>query len=47
MAPLLKTNVHTHTARRAKSEAAKEADFDEHRYDVRAFGCDGHYGCEL
>jgi hypothetical protein len=39
--------MHTHTARRAKSEAAKEADFDEHRYDVRAFGCDGHYGCEL
>ena len=24
--------MHTHTARRAKSEAAREADFDEHRY---------------
>ena len=30
--------MHTHTARRAKSEAAREADFDEHRWDVRAFG---------
>ena len=39
--------MHTHTARRAKSEAAKEADFDEHRYDVRAFGCGGHEECEL
>ena len=36
--------MHTHTARRAKSEAAREADFDEHRWDVRAFGCDGHDG---
>ena len=34
--------MHTHTARRAKSEAAREADFDEHRWDVRAFGCAGH-----
>ena len=33
--------MHTHTARRAKSEAAREADFDEHRADVRGFGCDG------
>ena len=29
---------------RAKSEAAREADFDEHRWDVRAFGCAGHDG---
>ena len=36
--------MHTHTARRAKSEAAREADFDEHRWDVRAFGCAGHNG---
>ena len=36
--------IHTHTARRAKSEAASEADFDEHRWDVRAFGCVGHDG---
>jgi len=36
--------MHTHTARRAKSEAAREADFDEHRWDVRAFGCNGHDG---
>ena len=36
--------MHTHTARRAKSEAAREADFDEHRWDVRAFGCAGHDG---
>lgn len=34
--------MHTHTARRAKSEAAREADFDEHRWDPRAFGCAGH-----
>ena len=33
-----------YTARRAKSEAAREADFDEHRWDVRAFGCAGHDG---
>ena len=36
--------MHTHTARRARSEAAREADFDEHRWDVRAFGCAGHDG---
>ena len=36
--------MHTHTARRTKSEAAREADFDEHRWDVRAFGCAGHDG---
>ena len=30
--------MHTHTARRAKSEAAREADFDKHRWDVRACG---------
>ena len=34
--------MHTHTARRARSEAAREADFDEHRWDPRAFGCAGH-----
>ena len=34
--------MHTHTVRRAKSEAAREADFDEHRWDPRAFGCAGH-----
>ena len=39
--------MHTHTARRAKSEAAREADFDEHRWDVRAFGCAGHDGRKL
>ena len=33
--------IHTHVARRAQSEAAREADFDEHRADVRGFGCDG------
>ena len=33
--------MHTHVARRARSEAAREADFDEHRADVRGFGCDG------
>ena len=34
--------MHTHTARRARSVAAQEADFDEHRFDARANGCDGH-----
>ena len=34
--------MHTHVARRARSEAAREADFDEHRADVRSFGCNGH-----
>ena len=38
-------HTHTHAARRAKSEAAREADFDEHRWDVRAFGCGGHDEC--
>ena len=33
--------MHTHVASRARSEAAREADFDEHRADVRGFGCDG------
>ena len=33
--------MHTHVARRTRSEAAREADFDEHRADVRGFGCDG------
>ena len=28
-----------HTARRARSEAARQADFDEFRHDVRANGC--------
>ena len=36
--------MHTHVARRARSEAAREADFDEHRADVRGFGCDGGDG---
>ena len=36
--------MHTHIARRARSEAAREADFDEHRADVRGFGCDGGDG---
>ena len=36
--------MHTHVARRARSEAAREADFDEHRADVRGFGCDGDDG---
>ena len=27
---------------RARSAAAREADFDEHLADVRSFGCDGH-----
>ena len=27
--------MHTHTARRARSVAAQEADFDEHRFDAR------------
>ena len=34
--------MHTHVARRARSEAAREADFDEHRADVRSFGGNGH-----
>ena len=34
--------MHTHVARRARSEAAREADFDEHRAEVRSFGCGGH-----
>ena len=33
--------MHTHTARRARSEAARQADFDEFRHDVRANGCRG------
>ena len=33
--------MHTHAERRARSAAAREADFDEHRADVRGFGCDG------
>ena len=33
--------MHTHVARRARLEAAREADFDEHRADVRGFGFDG------
>ena len=37
--------MHTHTARRARSVAAREADFDEHRFDARGFGCDGHDRC--
>ena len=36
--------MHTHTAHRAKSEAVREADFDEHRWDVRAVGCAGQDG---
>ena len=28
--------------RRARSAAAREADFDEHRADVRSFGGNGH-----
>ena len=39
--------MHTHTARRAKSEAAREAAFDAHRFDARAHGCDGHAGRAL
>ena len=31
--------MHTHTARRARSEAAREADFDEFRHDIRTSGC--------
>ena len=31
-----------HAIRRALSFAAREADFDEHRAEVRSFGCDGH-----
>ena len=34
--------MHTHAERRARSAAAREAGFDEHRADVRSFGCDGH-----
>ena len=35
-----------HSVRRALSLAAREADFDEHRADVRHFGCGGHDGRE-
>ena len=34
--------MHTHAQRRARSAAAREADFDEHRAEVRSFGCGGH-----
>ena len=34
--------MHTHAERRARSAAAREADFDEHRADVRSFGGNGH-----
>ena len=37
--------MHTHTARRARSVAAQEADFDEHRHDLRGFGCDRDDRC--
>ena len=33
--------MHTHTARRARSEAARQADFNEFRHDIRANGCRG------
>jgi hypothetical protein len=36
--------MHTHTARRARSEAARQADFDEFRHDIRANGCRGPDG---
>jgi hypothetical protein len=39
--------MHTHTARRSRSMAAREADFDEHRFDARAHGGDGHDGRAL
>ena len=42
--------LHTHTARRVRSEAARQADFDEFRHDVRANGCRGlgerDYSCK-
>ena len=34
--------MHTHAERRTRSAAAREADFDEHRAEVRSFGCGGH-----
>ena len=34
--------MHTHAERRARSAAAREADCDEHRADVRSFGGNGH-----
>ena len=34
--------MHTHAERRARSAAAREADFDLHRADVRSFGGNGH-----
>ena len=34
--------MHTRATRRARSVAAREVDFDEHRADVRSFGCNGH-----
>ena len=34
--------MHTHAERRMRSAAAREADFDEHRAEVRSFGCGGH-----
>ena len=34
--------MHTQAKRRARLAAAREADFDEHRADVRSFGCDGY-----
>ena len=33
--------MHTHAGHRARSAAAREADFDAHRADVRSFGCNG------
>ena len=35
--------MHTHTTRRARSAAAREADHDEMRYDLRGAG---HAGCD-
>ena len=34
--------MHTHAERRMRSAAAREADFDVHRAEVRSFGCGGH-----
>ena len=39
---IMPPTMHTHTARCARSAAAREADFDEHHADVRSFGCNGH-----
>ena len=43
LAIIVPAAMHTHTTRRARSAAAREADHDEMRYDLRGAG---HAGCD-